>query len=314
MMIDDIMDPRAALRVVNRERLAEATVFNVQNVCDYYMLGTDQEDWLLEKHFPCIAPAAPVMWFEYTRPRLSFSKGKMIEADTQGRVGVYVDARPAEEFRTRYFHEKDVEVHLRMQHVRWLLDATVFVRLQGERQIVEIGGYLIPVDVEGRYVALKETGEVMMFPPSGMTVVGPNCYAYPNGEAIEMDLGENINMLHPALLALCFMHCKNVEVVESPPHPPKQQKARTERGARPFVRWRTVVIEPVKKMIAGANQGRERLTPEALHIVRGHFKDFKEHGLFGKYRGRYFWPMHARGDKEAGVVAKDYVVEGPPKE
>ena len=61
-------------------------------------------------------------------------------------------------------------------------------------------------------------------------------------------------------------------------------------------------------MIASENDGRSALTPKALHICRGHFKDFSNHGLFGKYRGTYWWPMHTRGSSDNGLVVKDYRV------
>jgi len=50
--------------------------------------------------------------------------------------------------------------------------------------------------------------------------------------------------------------------------------------------------------------------PDPLRIVRGHFKDFSEKGLFGKHRGDkygHIWcPSFVRGVVDDGVVVKDY--------
>jgi hypothetical protein len=50
--------------------------------------------------------------------------------------------------------------------------------------------------------------------------------------------------------------------------------------------------------------------PLALHWVRGHFKDFREKGVFGKAKGVYWWSPHLAG-KADRVVLKDYVLEAP---
>lgn len=40
--------------------------------------------------------------------------------------------------------------------------------------------------------------------------------------------------------------------------------------------------------------------------MRGHFKDFSAKGLFGKYKGVYWWGDQVRGDSAQGVIDKDY--------
>ena len=54
---------------------------------------------------------------------------------------------------------------------------------------------------------------------------------------------------------------------------------------------------------------------KALHICRGHVKDFRrsEKGLFGKYRDLYWWESHVRGTAKAGMVYSDYEVKSPTK-
>jgi hypothetical protein len=52
----------------------------------------------------------------------------------------------------------------------------------------------------------------------------------------------------------------------------------------------------------------DRPLNRALHIVRGHFKHFDDHPLFGIDRGMFWWPMSASGSSDAGLTAKSYEV------
>src|SRR5277367_6488781 len=59
--------------------LVRATLVRVQPIADYLYLGTDQENWYLDKDFPNIAPPWPVMFCSWKEPRKSFSNGKIID-------------------------------------------------------------------------------------------------------------------------------------------------------------------------------------------------------------------------------------------
>jgi hypothetical protein len=46
-------------------------------------------------------------------------------------------------------------------------------------------------------------------------------------------------------------------------------------------------------------------------MVRGHFKTYTaEAPLLGKLTGRYYWPPHARGSRDAGEIEHEYKVVG----
>ena len=48
----------------------------------------------------------------------------------------------------------------------------------------------------------------------------------------------------------------------------------------------------------------------ALHICRGHFKDFSQSkGLFSRNKGLFWWDPQVRGNREIGGVIKDYKVK-----
>src|SRR5215831_14641005 len=49
-------------------RSAAPFIFEASNVNEYFYKGTDQEFWLPDRDFPCMAPPSYVSWFEYGRP------------------------------------------------------------------------------------------------------------------------------------------------------------------------------------------------------------------------------------------------------
>jgi hypothetical protein len=107
---------------------------------------------------------------------------------------------------------------------------------------------------------------------------------------------------------MSLMHCKNVELKAGAPIAHALQKARASKGKPALYRHYTLLIEPMRKVIAGATPGGH-LSAKALHICRGHFKDYRDHGLFGRNHGMYWWGMHARGDAAVGKVEKTYDVK-----
>lgn len=75
------------------------------------------------------------------------------------------------------------------------------------------------------------------------------------------------------------------------------------------VTYRTLRIEPMTARGRRDQAEAELLAGGSrLHICRGHFKDFREKGLFGKLHGLYWWESQLRGNPERGRVHKDYAV------
>lgn len=117
--------------------------------------------------------------------------------------------------------------------------------------------------------------------------------------------------ISPGLLALSFMHCRNVTRTLNTPAPALNKKYRRSHGVD-LVRYHTLEIRPFREilrreggMATGASMQR------ALHICRGHFRTYQDRGLFGKYKGTFWIPMHVRGTAGEGMVVKDYRVRGP---
>lgn len=110
------------------------------------------------------------------------------------------------------------------------------------------------------------------------------------------------------LLALTFCHCKNT-VVAPWVFPPKLVKKRSEHDRAPITKVYTLDIRPVHKVLSAAQASSGGSLRNALHICRGHLKDFSHGpGLFGKFKGLYWRNMTVRGTKAKGEVNKDYRV------
>jgi hypothetical protein len=121
--------------------------------------------------------------------------------------------------------------------------------------------------------------------------------------------------LHTGLLSISFLHCRNVSLNDvTPPKHIVRNKSAKRRGEQDYqpVAFKTLDIRPMREILKreeqGAPQGEK--TQRALHICRGHFKDYTEgRGLFGKYKDTFWWADQVRGNKMEGVRIKDYRIK-----
>lgn len=122
-----------------------------------------------------------------------------------------------------------------------------------------------------------------------------------------------VGLAFPGLLALCFMNCKNVELIPRPLVTSKPAKGKMQNRG-PVDKFHVLKIDPIKRVLDGEGQSGTKGLKHALHICRGHFKDYQSGaGLFGKYKGLYWWDSHVRGDHTLGTVTKDYDVRSPAR-
>jgi hypothetical protein len=116
------------------------------------------------------------------------------------------------------------------------------------------------------------------------------------------------------LLALTFLNCKNVTVTDNEGKYATRQERRAaeRRNDPPLVTYKTLQIEPMKKVLATEGNIAHNGLAKALHICRGHFATYtEERPLFGKYSGRFYIPAHVRGSADVGIVHKRYNVNAP---
>lgn len=115
----------------------------------------------------------------------------------------------------------------------------------------------------------------------------------------------------PMLLAMSFLHCKNVvrrDATESEGPPAKWLR----RHKAPAVRYHVLDINPMREVLRTEGGIEHNGLKKALHICRGHFATYTEDKkLFGKHTGTFWVPAHVRGNAECGVVDKDYRMRTP---
>jgi hypothetical protein len=107
-----------------------------------------------------------------------------------------------------------------------------------------------------------------------------------------------ITFFHPTLLAISFLHCKNVRLDENHVPKPLAKKFKERHGVEPCG-YKTLVIEPLKAILRSeGGHGKGNGLAKAMHICRGHFRDYREgRGLFGKYHQLVWTPSVVRGTK-----------------
>ena len=258
----------------------------IDNVSDYYYTASDQEYWDLRDHFPNLAPPWPQFWMEHKLPRTIHSKE---EGDTnvaqfcRGRVGVLMTA----------VEPKDAKGEGIPENARWIYWAEIFIDygMAGVTAMGSHGAIMLAVDQEGRIIDRPWI--------QGLNRAGQ----------YEDQMRSLASWLNPAWLAVCFLHCKNVTLTDNRPEEPQRLKHLRKFGVNPAP-YKTLVIEPMKQVLRTEGRAGEVGVQKALHICRGHFRDYREgRGLFGKYKVQVWMPSIVRGTKGAGGRE-----EAPPRE
>jgi hypothetical protein len=115
----------------------------------------------------------------------------------------------------------------------------------------------------------------------------------------------------PALLAISFVNCRNTSLEATDPDGPINRE-RCKAGLKPFLRYHTINLEPMKKVLKTEGNIETEGLKKALHICRGHFATYSEDKpLFGHFTGTVWKPSHVRGSAKQGVVISDYNIKAP---
>lgn len=119
-------------------------------------------------------------------------------------------------------------------------------------------------------------------------------------------------LMQPLLLGISFMNYKGVATKANDP-PDKVNRERRKHGMRPFLRYHTIEIEPLKRAMRSEGGIEEVGLKKAWHRVRGNLAVYRD-SFFGRplERPLAVWrPNHVRGSAERGVVVSDYNVKAP---
>lgn len=268
------------------EDLRNANLVVVDNVAEFYMAG--DKCWNISRDFPNVAPPFSSVVYEGRIPR------------TQGRSSSeFFAEHGAARFCTL------VVAEARQDKAGWFLKIFVFVDRFGVMPDGPLVSFRLAVKQDGTPdPSLDEWPYSIAFEGYSMNE---------KLRVLEFDehlVGELHQMFQPfvyvALLASCFLHCKNVDLVSVEPDK-KLAKRTFERYGIPMHTFKVLTIDPMVKRLRG-HMATGLSLQRSMHICRGHFRDYRERGLFGKLKGRYWFPQHIRGDAEVGVIEKAYKV------
>jgi hypothetical protein len=249
-------------------------VIKIDNVAEYYYSGTDQEYWDLREHFPNLAPPFELAWYEFRMPKKICSKECGVTAIEEvmphGRVGVLM-------FGSDRANVKGQDIP---ENMRWAVTCEIFIDYghSGGGINGPHGTIFLAIDAEGRLIQT----------PFMQSFAGP--------EHAEM-MKSLINWTFPVLLAVSFMHCRNVKILDEPVIKPLAKKYHARTGRWP-VRYKTIEITPLKEILRREGRSESVGLQQALHICRGHFRDYRQgKGLFGKFHQLVWMPQTVRGTK-----------------
>jgi hypothetical protein len=178
-----------------------------------------------------------------------------------------------------------------MQNTRWVGYCLSFIQIARNG---EIWGPLttqqLILDAEGNVIDTMTQYDARL---TGATFAGLDCLS---------------TIWFAPLLAISFCHCRGVTMT---PEKKPDAKIIKRNPKRKRISYKVLEITPLKAVIDRARSEHHTDLKRALHICRGHFADYREHGLFGKYFGRFWIQQHMRGSAAEGVALKDYKVNQP---
>ena len=249
-------------------------VLLIDNVAEYYMSGTDQEYWDLLRDFPNLAPPFEVFWTENKIPKKIVSREYGDTDMTAHGIGPKARTGILWIAATTFKGEGIPE------NVKWILMAEIF----------------IDYDAFGKDIEGPSGTWIFMIDEHGVLVDRPVMQGFMMAEYAEMMSGW-VSWMHPALLAVSFLHCKNVKLVDQEAPKPLAKKYHARTGVWPTP-YHTLEIEPLKQILRREGRSDAVGVAKAMHICRGHFKDYREgRGLFGKYHQLVWQPSVIRGTK-----------------
>ena len=103
---------------------------------------------------------------------------------------------------------------------------------------------------------------------------------------------------------LNLLSCKNIRITKCNPNT-KVQKKRIKKKKLPLCSYYILELKPVAS--SKNSTSNQNLWTNRVHLCRGHFKEYTvDNPLFGKLVGKYWWAPQVRGNKQKGIVVKDY--------
>lgn len=280
--------------------VARATHIVADNASRYFF-ENPKVDYVWKEDFPNVAPPFDLFLVEMVKPR-AVVFGKRVEVASVSCPELFGFLFHAQDARDRSI-PVGLETGRRASGIttainpdaRWFVTATpIFVDKDRPAFISTV-----------LYFAVSASGAMLHHPSTiqtGLTLPEHILKAFAD---------EICTILLPSAFTICLMNCKNTSV-EPVARDPDVNRERQKAGLKPFLRYHTISIEPLKSDSAVAGSMNPAGVRRALHIARGHFATYTAaRPLFGKYAGTFWVPSHVRGTAKQGVVISDYRVNAP---
>jgi hypothetical protein len=182
---------RMAAHVMELVRDPALPVMEIDDVADYYYVGSSQEHWDLRRDFPGLVPPYPLFWVEHHLPQ-HMRSAECGSTDLSGligpdaRLGVLVAGVDRDGATGR-----DIPAA-----TRWILWCELVVDYDLEDHVIEgpHGSVFLPIDSEG----------TVLEPPSLQVFCTD-----PKEVIVSM-----LTWYHPTFLAISFLHCPGVRIVD----------------------------------------------------------------------------------------------------
>lgn len=275
--------------------LNRATFVDVSNVAQWYF---DSPDFLVDwrDSFPCLLSPWDHAVFEYRYK----GYGNLFYVYQGG-----IDDNEGFDY-TDFFLSVCNHLGVRLENMQDLPKTPLGYTDDHPAYYQVIHGYLVDgceVDILGFWLQILDKDGRSIYTPRGVPTSRVFKLLQDNGA----EPHEFVGQIHILDYAISFLHCKNIELVDRPVT--RQYRRKQERENKPIIRYKQLVIEPLKKQIRNENKGEGSELKRCLHICRGHFRTYTEdRPLFGKYAGNFWVPMHLKGNKGKGQINKTYKV------
>jgi hypothetical protein len=290
----------------------ERVLVKAQNVHDYFMTHHEDHGWMKFESFFCVRPPYPQLVIVYDHETNRGGQRWLRHVDVivqtmerQALQALKVQTawvRETKEDGLSRMGQADGEVMLKTLIDEVDPDLIIAVELSHDG-ILMPGHMFVMADATGQVLTWRDgLNHFFIRTPSERKLMAERGIIH---DEMEANFQRHTAI---ALAVIQFMHCRNVEVLDNAPT--RQQRRTAERaGARPPVTYKTLVIHPIGKKRArpsGPPTGEDK----ALHICRGHFKDYRAGSGLGKWHrhGIWWWDAQVRGSADRRVV-KDYDVE-----
>lgn len=305
-----------AIAQMHRNAIRAGTKVVADNVTDYWYTIPDGKMETL-RELPKIAPPWRKFWVESRLPPTASQPENRLPLWGMSVISQDFGEEGADEhfwsrmvkFWAEQHGMEPIENLTLTKPLRWLVNALIWVPRFDLLCGAPMASLWFPLDVDGLACLTTEDETALVM----------NALSLPRGVSLgdNPDLAdqfkdEMLHLLQPLLLAVGFMHFKNIVLYDLWRSPKERKVVRRATGEGP-VHFRTVVIEPEMGVDERGRPTEGEVPSRAMHMVRGHFVTYTQERPLGRGKavGTFWRRAHFRGDRAKGLIVKDYDVRGP---